>query len=272
MDSASTPLLRDNEFSGRMPCATFLLKSKLDKYYKGGIYKNQKSIASWATAPKQLAAKLLGFVDFFSYKFQHDINGTPRTFCITFRKKTTSFFREDPYHIRLSLIEKEDDNSYKVKCKQKGESMMLKPNGTLEHSLGVTESNGMYVPTNEISKHNFNTNFSSITSGQFSPEISEVEGMYEITEGDLPRGIETAVNSIKGKIEILGKTLIHHCEGNNGGLDTSVSAGGATRRHTRLSRRRKSLFKRKGKKSYRKKKYGKTKKSRRFRRSVRSRR
>jgi hypothetical protein len=269
-NSASTPLLHDNKLSGRMPCATFLLKSYLNTYYKGGIYKNQKNtaIATITTGLKQAFSKVRGFVDFFSYKFEHNINDKLRTFCITFRKKTTSFFRKYPYHIRLSLIERDESNIDKVKCKPKPESMMLKPDGTLEHSDDVIVSNGMYVPKNEISKHNFNTNFSSITSGQFSPEISEVEGMDEITEGDLPRDIKTAVKEIMKKIEILGKTLVNHCDEQS----STVSSGGATRKHTRLTHRRKSLFKRKGKKSYRKKKYGKTKKSRRFRRSVRSRR
>jgi len=221
---------------------------------------------------KPIATVRSCFGEFISYKFDRQIDDKPRTFCITFRKKTTSFFRKYPYHIRLSLIERDESNIDKVKCKQKGESMMLKSDGTLEHSDDVTESNGMYVPTSEINKHHFNQNFSSITSGQFSTEISEVKDMDEITEGDLPSGIKAAVDSIKDNIDILGKTLVNHCEGNNGGLDTIVHEGGATRRHTRLSRRRKSLFKRKGKKSYKKKKYGKTKKSRRFRRSVRSRR
>jgi hypothetical protein len=276
MSSPTTPLLRNNKLSGRMPCATFLLESDLDTYYKGGIYKNQKSIAFWATALKQAISKGIGFKEFISYKFQHAINGELRTFCITFRKKTTSWFRGYPYHIRLSLIERDESNIDKVKCKQKGESMMLTPAGTLEHDgtledseyVRISDDGTMYVPTSEISKHKFNDNFSSITSGQFSPEISEVEGMDEITEGELPKDVTGAVSNIKRNIEILGKTLIYHCDEQS----STVSSGGATRRHTRLSRRRKSLFKRKGKKSYRKKKYGKTKKSRRFRRSVRSRR
>lgn len=264
----------NNKLIGRMPCATFLLKSNLNTYYKGGIYKNQKNtaIATMTTGPKQLAAKLVGFGEFISYKFEHDINGISRTFCITFRKKATGLVTKYPYHIRLSLIEKEGENSDKVKCRPKGESMMIKPDSTLEHSEYVKEHGGMYVPNSEINKHHFNQNFSSITSGQYSSEISEVKDMDYITEGNLPSGIKAAVRSIKDNIDILGKTLVNHCEGNNDGLDTSDSAGGATRRHTRLSRRRKSLFKRKGKKSYKKKKYGKTKKSRRFRRSVRSRR
>ena len=281
MSSASEPLLPkgssdegsydNNNFIGRMPCATFLLNSNLNTYYKGGIYKNQKNtaIATMTTGPKQLAAKLVGFGEFISYKFEHDINGISRTFCITFRKKPISLFSKYPYHIRLSLIEKEGENSDKVKCKHKGESMMLKPDGTLQHSEHVKESDDMYVPTSEINKHHFTPNFSSITSGQYSSEISEVKDMVEITEGNLPSGITDAVDIIKKKIDILGNTLVNHCEGR---LDTIVSAGGATRRHTRLSRRRKSLFKRKGKKSYKNKKYGKTKKSRRFRRSIRSRR
>jgi hypothetical protein len=287
MSSANEPLLPknssyegsydNNKLIGRMPCATFLLNSNLDTYYKGGIYKNQKNtvIATLVTIPKQLFAKLKGFVDFISYKFKHNINGTSRTFCITFRKKNFTSNSEsdiDKYHIRLSLIEKEGENSDNVKCRPKGESMMLKSDGTLEHSEYVKESEDMYVPTSEINKHHFNQNFSSITSGQYSSEISEVKDMVKITEDKLPRSITDAVDSIIKNIDILGKTLVNHCEGNNGGLDTSVSAGGATRRHTRLSRRRKSLFKRKGKKSYKKKKYSKTKKSRRFRRSVRSRR
>ena len=258
---------------GRMPCATFLLNSNLDTYYKGGIYKNQKNtvIAHLVTGPKQSVAKLKGFREFISYKFK---DGISRTFCITFRKKHISLFSEYPYHIRLSLIGKEGEQSDEITCRLKGESMMIKPDGTLEHSEHVHKSvdGTMYVPTSEINKHDFNKNFSSITSGQYSSEISEVKDMREITKGDLPRGITDAVDSIIKKIDILGKTLVTHCEGSNGVLGTSVSAGGATRRHTRLSRRRKSLFKRKGKKSYKKKKYGKTKKSRRFRRSVRSRR
>jgi hypothetical protein len=273
---------------GRMPCATFLLNSNLDTYYRGGIYKNQDwGRASTLTFPAQISARVNGFRDFISYKFKHNINGTNFIFCITFRKKFLTINRKsdiDKYHIRLSLIGKEGGRLDKINCRDKKESMMLKSDGDLLLLPGakVDESGNVQVPIKDVYVNvdpshtsKWINSFSSITTGQVTdgePQISEVENMGEITENTLPSGIKPAVSSIKENIDRLGKLLVNHCEGNNGGLDTIVSAGGATRRHTRLSRRRKSLFKRKGKKSYKKKKYGKTKKSRRFRRSVRSRR
>ena len=294
VSSASVPLLSGtasygSKISGIIPCAQFLFESEPGTYYKGGIYKNQKPLAAPFTVLKQGFAKLAGFKEFFSYKFIHKINNTPRTFCITFRKKYTSFFSNkiDKYHIRLSLIEKRDtettettESKYKLACKGRGESMMLTSDGTLldtskaktVHDMSVADSE-MYVADIEQHKGDFLLNFSSITTGQYKPEIALVEGMREITE--VPGYIKACVEKIINNMIILGNTLVYHCDNLYQPQQSEPqpsTSGGATRKINRLTRRRKSVFKRKGKKSYRKKKYGKTKKSRRFRRSVRSRR
>jgi hypothetical protein len=294
--SASVPLLSGtasygSKISGIIPCAQFLFESEPDTYYKGGIYKNQKPLAAPFTVLKQGFAKLAGFKEFFSYKFEHPIKSKLRTFCITFRKKNTaSVFSDkiDNYHIRLSLIEKRDtESTYKLACKGIGESMMLKSDGTLldmskaiiDNKMGVADSemgvddSEMYVADIEQHKGDFLLNFSSITTGQYKPEIALVEGMREITE--VPGYIKACVEKIINNMIILGNTLVYHCDNLYQPQQSEPqpsTSGGATRKINRLTRRRKSVFKRKGKKSYRKKKYGKTKKSRRFRRSVRSRR
>ena len=77
---------------------------------------------------------------------------------------------------------------------------------------------------------------------------------------------------IQKNMDTLVQILVQKCDPPVSTDSINPTQGGATRRHTRLTRRRKSVFKRKGKKSYKKKKYCKTKKSRRFRRSGRSRR
>jgi hypothetical protein len=247
-----------------------------------------------------MVAKLAGFKEFFSYKFIHKINNTSRTFCITFRKKNTAsvfYDKIDNYHIRLSLIEKRDtettettkttettestESKYKLACKGRGESMMLKSDGTLLDTSKATiykeidvADSEMYVADNDQHKGEFLLNFSSITTGQYKPEIALVKGMTIISE--VPGYITACVTKIiQEKMTILGNTLVYHCDNlyqSQQSVQSATTSGGATRKHTRLSRKRKSVFKRKGKKSYRKKKYGKTKKSRRFRRSVRSRR
>ena len=113
-------------------------------------------------------------------------------------------------------------------------------------------------------------------------ENSIVKGMQVIKDESVPDYIKAVVEKITTeKIDRLGKLLVYHCKlleeleqphQSQQSEPQPSTSGGATRKINRLTRRRKSVFKRKGKKSYRKKKYGKTKKSRRFRRSVRSRR
>jgi hypothetical protein len=152
--------------------ANFLLESDLGKYYKGEIYKSY------------------GYGEFFSYKFQHNINGAPRTFCVTFRKK---FYK---YHIRLSLIEKKldesgDTDNPKVICKTRHESLILDSKGD---------------PGNPPI-------FSSITSGSnFEIENSSIiRNMEELDSEAVPKYISDTTQKIVEN-EDLGKLLVEHCD------------------------------------------------------------
>ena len=239
----------------------FLKHSTEDTYYKGEIYKEQQlSLA----VVKSVAVKAVGSMEFISYKFKQNINENEYTFCITFRKKHTSFFNSgvDKYHIRLSLLF--DDES---ECR--GETaIMLSKDGILEHPRD---------------------NFTSVTTGQWKRLNAIVKDMQELPE-DQATMFKPVVTIIQSQMDILGPMLITHCKEINdyrnhltesshpaaasaaaSAASAAASAavheqdGGYTRKHNRLSRRRKSLLKRKSKKSYRKRKYGKSKKSRRIR-------
>lgn len=277
-------LSKAEDLSKPQPCANFLLKSQKDVWYKGEIRKNNdtsKQKTTWGKMGSKFKhlLKTTGiseeFSKFISYKFDHIINGTPRTFCITFRKQpnTSKLYNnlggiDTVFHIRLSLIEKDNSKTEQretgvedetpIKCTG-SESLIIEA-----EILGKYRENGIKIPTQQ------NAEFSSITSGQTLDQVAVVRGMHEIPE-NAPNQYKDFFNAhIKEKMGSLGSILVNHCDNRN---SSPVSpGGGATRRHTRLTRRRKGVFKRKGKKSYKKKKYGKTKKSRRFRRSGRSRR
>lgn len=228
----------------------FLKQSTEDMYYKGEIYKEQQfSLA----VVKSVAVKAIGSMEFISYKFKQIINENEYTFCITFRKKHTSFFNSgvDKYHIRLSLLF--DDES---ECR--GETaIMLSKDGNLEHPLD---------------------NFTSVTTGQWKRLNAVVKDMQILPE-DQATMFKNVVTNIQNQMDTLGPMLIKHCKEitdyrnhlteSSHPADASAAVheqdGGYTRKHNRLSRRRKSLLKRKSKKSYRKRKYGKSKKSRRIR-------
>jgi hypothetical protein len=217
---------------------------------------------------------LVGFMDFISYKFIH--NG--KMLCITFRKMHTSFFGEgiNKYHIRLSLIEPKryDDN------RAKRDSIKITEHGDLEVPITENEQKVFVQGKEENSdyariKTRLEGNCTSITAGQYSPEISLVKDMTELTDENKLTEFKTVVDRITGdetRLNYLVKILEQICFRSTPSVSQVATQGGYTRKHNRLSRRRKSVFKRKGKKSYRKKKYGKSKKSRRFRRSVKSRR
>ena len=254
--------------------ANFLLCSNENTYYKGEIYKRFGIVPSeiWGLAKFSMLPTIIkSFEEFYSYKFKREINDTHCTFCVTFRKKLPN-----GYHVRLSLIKELHEEELqesaqpssrlrfipkKMKCRNKGD-----PKG--DPKLGVGES----LILDSYGRVGTPPVFSSITRGSLIHEgsgsvDSVVRNMNILRMDGVPSYIMRTTNIIKGNIESLGKLLLDHCTSEN-----TASQGGATRRHTRLTRRRKGVFKRKGKKSYRKKKYGKTKKSRRFRRSVRSRR
>lgn len=255
------------------PCFKFLIDSQFDKYYKGGYYKNQKGIAL-LTFLKQAAVMLAGFMDFISYKFIHK----EKILCITFRKMHTSAFIKgiNKYHIRLSLIEPTlySDN------RAERDSIMITEHGDLKYPISDGEQN-VFVQGDE-SNHDYariktrlEGNCTSITAGQYNPEISLVKDMTELTDGDELKNFQTVVEIIRDnetKLDYLVKILEQICLRSTSSVSQVATQGGYTRKHNRLSRRRKSVLKRKNKKSYRKKNYGKSKKSRRFIRSVRSRR
>ena len=268
--SEKVPLLSDNDktpesaknLSELQPCAIFLLNSDKNTWYKGEIHKNN---VNGIRASLENIGLRNEYSKFISYKFVH----SGRIFCITFRKETTvsKFLNtlggvNNVFLIRLSLIEKDTSNTYGrrsgvsgvsdetlITCMRR-ESLILKPTNI----MGDFE-----IPTKQ------NAQFSSITSGDTLDQISIVRNMQKIPENEDNQYQAFFNRHILHNMDTLGQLLVDRCDGD-------TSEGGATRRHTRLMRRRKSVFKRKGKKSYRKKKYGKTKKSRRFRRSIRSRR
>lgn len=268
---SSKPVEVKVKLSALQPCANFLLNCELDKWYKGEIHKNDdvsKQEKGWDKIKSYARSGFTGigmineYSKFISHKFQYELDSTVRTFCITFRKepRLAKIYNvlggnDSAFLIRLSLIEEKENSGgdalTKIKCNWR-ESLILEPT--------FFARNGIEIPTKE------NAKFSSITSGQTHDQVSVVIGMTPISD-HVNRYKVFFESHILPHMKTLGKLLVDHCTSEN-----TASQGGATRKHTRLSRRRKSVFKRKGKKSYRKKKYGKTKKSRRFRRSIRSRR
>ena len=285
-DELSAP---QDELSKLQPCANFLLSCKYETWYVGEIH---KQISSDSNALKKFIQAHRNFTGekytrFISYKFRESINDILRTFCVTFRKERYSDYDNvggfgNVYLVRVSLIEQEKDTpsvpprednkkasrdtpidiELPIKCRGK-ESLIIQINSL--------RGGGVTLPLTVR-----DAKFSSITSGDTVDQIAVVRDMKELNQKNYPGGLEKFKNffetHIKNHMKTLGKILVYHCGIDNSGNDNAASQGGATRRHKRLTRRRKSVFKRKGKKSYRKKKYGKTKKSRRFRRSVRSRR
>ena len=178
------------------------------------------------------------------------------------------------YLVRVSLIEPEkdtpsvsprEDNKKASRDTPIDDEISIKCRGSesLIIQIDRLRAGGVTLPDGSKDKH-----FSSITSGDTVDQIALVRGMeeFDITTPENEKFNNFFTKYIKKKKETLGKLLVNHCD------SITAAEGGATRRHKRLTRRRKRFIGRKGKKSYKKKKYSKTKKSRRFRRSVRSRR
>jgi hypothetical protein len=251
----SEPLISSDSNSGYQPCAKFLLKSDIGEWYEGKI---RKKVSVFHNFLEKTAFRSKEQV-FISHKFKHTINGLERTFCITFRKDPSTADSFTPlggrynnaFLIRLSLIEYTDSTNQVMKCKGR-ESLVLMPK--------IFEKDGIEIPTEESAK------FSSITSGKTGDQEVEVN-MREMYQG-INKYKEYFKKHIEPQMQSLGHILVNHCDP----IISAASGGGATRNRKRLTRRRKSVFKRKCKKSYRKNKYSKTKKSRKFRRSGRSRR
>ena len=278
-DSSNT----DNRLSELQPCANFLLKSQKGKWYEGEIHKNDdtsKQETRWDKMKSGLknglktTGVLKKFSKFISHRFTYPIKGIFYTFCITFRKETRiadSYDNLDGldnvFLIRLSLIEEDIDSKTEKRETGVYDENPIKCRGSeslkIETKFFVRFRDiGIKVPTRK------NAKFSSITSGGTTNQISIVQHMQIIP--DNPNQYKDFFDThIFPHMDELGDILVNHFRENRCELQ---NGGGATRRHTRLTRRRKGVFKRKGKKSYKKKKYGKTKKSRRFKRSVRSRR
>lgn len=196
--------------------ARFLLNSKLEKYYKGEIYKRYGFVTPnvvFSTLPKMVATMVRGFRDFYSYKFQSNINSTPRTFCVTFREKFFKGLRIfsktktrdiDKYHIRLSLTEYDTDRSVRwrkpqVKCRRDKESLLLDSEGNLIDS----NDNRTEVPV-----------FSSITTGSDfeTNNSSEIRDMEELETSMVPEYISITTENIVQNIGRLGKLLVNHCD------------------------------------------------------------
>lgn len=278
-------LSKAGDLSKLQPCANFLLKSQKDAWYHGKIH---KQIASESNVFKKIRQAYRNLNDekytiFVSYKFSQTIDGRDRTFCVTFRKKRNADFDNvmgfsDDYLIRVSLIEEDTSSNQQQRKDSKQASRILhmddetpitcRGRESLVIQIDSLHGGNVILPKNLEEAH-----FSSITSGDTPDQIAVVRDMTEID-------IKTEENKkflnfydtyISPNMKTLGSILVNHCDNRNSS-PVSSNDGGATRRHTRLTRRRKGVFKRKGKKSYKKKKYGKTKKSRRFRRSGRSRR
>jgi hypothetical protein len=266
-----------DELSKLQPCANFLLNCKPETWYYGEIH---KQIPSDSNAFKKFRQVIRNMNDekytrFVSYKFFH----TGRTFCVTFRKERYSEYDNvggfsNVYLVRLSLIEKEDtqyvqprkDNKIPPRVPPIAYELPIKCRGKESLIIEIGRLGGVTLPDGSKDKH-----FSSITSGDTVEQIALVKNMKELNEGNYLGGLEKFktffTDHIQPNMNELGEILVEHCNSEN-----NASQGGATRRHKRLTRRRKSVFKSKGKKSYRKKKYSKIKKSRSFRRSIRSRR
>ena len=299
MSSASEqkePLLpRDQErsikaenLSKLQPCANFLLDSDEGVWYKGEIHKNNNTIIR---AGLEKSGAIFEFSKFISHKFVHE----NRTFCLTFRKnpiRSTHLNKlggiGNVFSIRLSLIEEiEEDNGQSSK-RNSGvvlvgnnevkveDEKTIKCRGKESLKIEIGLLGGVTLPDGSKDKH-----FSSITSGGTPDQISIVQNMREIPENEDNQYNKFYIKHISPHMKnidvyphmkTLGEILVEHFNKCGNSPSPVSPGGGATRKHTRLTRRRKGVFKRKGKKSYKKKKYGKTKKSRRFKRSGRSRR
>jgi hypothetical protein len=237
--------------AGVMTCLKFLKNpnTNFDTYYIGEIYKEQTF--NLFSGMKSIAKFFAGYQEFISYKFTHTVDSTTYTFIITFRKMHTT----NKYHIRLSILPEND-----LRCERKRFSIKLTYDGSLE------------FPEDEGNEGSLNRNFTSIYKGQWVGDAI-VKNMREKNDDEISQEIKTVVKNIKGKMDKLGQILVDECmrftQWQN--LPNPVG-GGYTRKPKRLTYRRKSVLKRKNKKSYKKKNYGKSNKIRRFRRSVRSRR
>jgi hypothetical protein len=188
--------------------ADFLLRSKVDTYYKGEIHKEYGNI------PSKMSDRVKGFQDFFSYKFNSPINGTPRTFCVTFRQKPSG-----RYYVRLSLIEKEEEedskktekSSSQVTCKHFHESLIL-------DSIGQPEKPPQFSSITSGLGNTRNTRDISIPIDSISI-VKEMEELApDATWKSLPTYIRETTDSIKGNIGHLGQLLVDHCDKN---VDTS---------------------------------------------------
>jgi hypothetical protein len=291
---SSEPLLPSDSIP--QPCANFLLlDSEPNKWYVGTMYKERKSLKGETSTGFFSGMKLMGQrfsrkvsniakaavltdkeTKFVSYKFVYQIGNIKPTFCLTFRKHPRGDGDSiNVYNIKLSLIEQDNNKSVIQQRKSIddniGQETPIKCRGS-ESLIIKNASEPLILPANV--KY---ADFSSITSGDTVDQIALVRDMKELNEENYPGGLEKFnkffKDEIEGHMETLGGILVTKCfPAQVSESHSTLTEGGATRRHKRLTRRRKSVFKRKGKKSYRKKKYGKTKKSRRFRRSVRSRR
>jgi hypothetical protein len=247
-----------DETSDEMTALNFLKspETAFDTYYSGEIYKEQTF--NPVTGAKSLAKSVAGFQQFISYKFKHPIGSETYTFIITFRKKHITFYRKstNKYHIRLSIL---PENG--LKCERKHLSIKLTYNGGLEY------------PNESDKEHNF----TSIYKGQWTGD-ARVRNMKEMRGTQIDSyDFASVVETVKKNIDTLGQILVNACNeytkyNESNGDQAGDQAGGYTRKYKRLTRKCKSVLKRKCKKSYRKKKYGKSKKSRKLRRSVKSRR
>jgi hypothetical protein len=248
------PLLPRSSPSDGMTALDFLKspETALDTYYIGEIYKEQTF--NPVTGAKSLAKSVAGFQQFISYKFERTMGSGTYTFIITFRKKHITFHRKstNKYHIRLSIL---PENG--LTCERKHLSIKLTYDGGLEY------------PNERDKEHNF----TSIYKGQWTGD-ARVRNMIEMTGTQIDSyDFASVVETVKRNIYTLGQILVNACnEYTRYNESNGDQAGGYTRKYKRLTRKCKSVLKRKCKKSYRKKKYGKSKKSRKFRRSVKSRR
>jgi len=286
---SSAPLLSDSsnssdnlndsdDLSKLQPCANFLLNCKPEKWYVGEIHKQIPSDSNAFKKFIQAHRNFIGekYTRFVSHKFLH----AGRTFCVTFRKERYSDYDNvggisNVYLIRVSLIEPEEDIQ-SVQGREDNKKASRQPPIDIELPIKCRGKESLIIQIERLRggvvtlpRTVNDAEFSSITSGDTPNQIAVVRGMteFDITTRENEKFKNFFETYIEKNKDTLVKILVEHCDGKN-----TVSQGGATRRHKRLTRRRKLLVGRKGKKSYRKKKYGKTKKSRRFRRSVRSRR
>lgn len=292
MSSAGDPLLTEGQertsdagyLSKLQPCANFLLNSIEGVWYAGTMYKERKSLKNETSTGFFSGMKLMGqkfsrkvkniaettgFTEkktkFVSYKFLHG----GHTFCLTFRKYPRGDGDElDVYNIRLSLIEP-SDNVDASKRKNIDSTLNETPINCMgSESLNIQTNHGRFTSYVDLES----PEFSSITSGDTVDQIAVVEDMKKFESPETDKFKDFFTKYIQKNMDTLVQILVQKCDPPVSTDSINPTQGGATRRHTRLTRRRKSVFKRKGKKSYKKKKYCKTKKSRRFRRSGRSRR